>query len=519
VQPAPDQLALITKESVDTLERKSMTSEFLLAAEEICKSFPGVQALDSVDFNLRKGEVHAILGENGAGKSTLIKVLGGVYQADSGCVYLNGEEIKLNDPRHAQQFGIRVIHQELNLLPQLSVAENIFLGNIPNRGLTGFVDWKEMRARAETLLAKLGLNLNVSAPVSKLTAGEQQLVEIAQALTTDLQILIMDEPSAALNDTEVDTLFGLLKTMTDSGIGVIYITHRIAEALRIADRITVLRDGILAGSLDADSVSEEELVRLMVGRSLDEMYPRSWTEVGDVVLEVRDLFTEDGLSDISLELHAGEILGIYGLMGAGRTKLANALFGISHISSGTVFVRGQEVKLKSPSHARHLGLGYIPVERKVEGLVMPLSVRKNLSLASMDKYSRGPFIQEQKEKQGTRHWVDLLQIRTPSLDAKITGLSGGNQQKVVVGRWLDAESKILILNEPTRGIDVGAKVEIYTLMDDLCHQGAGILMFSSEMPELLAIANRILVMSRGRITGESSHGKATQEELMRCAVL
>jgi len=496
-----------------------MTSDYLLAAEEICKAFPGVQALDSVNFNLRAGEVHAILGENGAGKSTLIKVLGGVYQADSGCVYLNGKEIKLQDPRHAQQLGIRVIHQELNLLPQLSVAENIFLGNIPGGRISGFVDWKEMRARAENLLAKLGLSLNVSAPVSSLSAGEQQLVEIAQSLTTDLRILIMDEPSAALNDTEVETLFGLLKTMTESGIGVIYITHRIAEAIRIADRITVLRDGVVAGSLDDGAVSEEELVRLMVGRSLDEMYPRSWTDLGEVVLEARELTTEDGLSDISFQLHAGEILGIYGLMGAGRTKLASALFGVSHLSRGTIIVRGQEVKLRSPSHARSLGLGYIPVERKIEGLVMPLSVRKNLTLASMGRYSRGPFLQEQREKAGAQHWADLLQIHMSSIEATIAGLSGGNQQKVVVGRWLDAESKILIMNEPTRGIDVGAKIEIYTLMDDLCRQGAGILMFSSEMQEILAIANRILVMSRGRITGESSHEKATQEELMRCAVL
>ncbi len=495
-----------------------MDDGYLLSAKGITKSFPGVQALDNVDFDLRSGEVHAILGENGAGKSTLIKILGGVYQRDGGKILVRGSEVELQNPTVAQAQGIRVIHQELNLLPLLSVAENIFLGNLPNGRLPGTVGWSKITERSRDVLRRLQLDIDVRSKVGQLAAGEQQLVEIAQALTTEVSILIMDEPTAALNETEVHTLFDLLEKMTSAGIGIIYITHRIAEVARIADRVTVLRDGVRVGTMNVAEATTDQLVQMMVGRSLDEMYPRKWGKPGGVVLQTKNLSTRDGLNDISLSLRKGEILGIYGLMGSGRTKLANVLFGASPLTSGSIYVRDKKVVLHSPHEARRLGLGLLPVDRKAEGIITMLPVRINITLASVDKYLRGPFIDEEKEKTSAEHWSHLLNIRTPSTEALIGSLSGGNQQKVVVGRWLDADASILIMNEPTRGIDVGAKVEIYSLMDELCNQGVGILMFSSEMPELLAIADRVMVMSKGRMTGEFSHGEGTQEKLMERAV-
>jgi len=495
-----------------------MPDDILLRAERINKEFPGVKALVDVDFELRRGEIHVILGENGAGKSTLIKILGGVYERDSGDILLEGRPVHLRDPRQAALAGIRVIHQELNLLPLLSVAENIFLGNLPGGAIPGTVARGRMNTRAGELLERLGLELDPSTPVSRLTAGEQQLVEIAQAMTTEAKILIMDEPTAALNDSEVQTLFDLLNVMTSREVGIIYITHRIAEVLQVADRVTVLRDGHRVGTLPASEASPDQLVQMMVGRSLDEMYPRSWSKVGEPLLEARGLCSPDGLTDISLTVHAGEILGIYGLLGSGRSRLANLLFGAAPISAGEILVRGKPVRVRTPYEARALGLGYLPIERKVEGLILPLTLRKNITLASLDRYMRGLFVDEQAERRSAQHWSEALRIRVPSIEVNIGSLSGGSQQKTVVARWLDARASILIMNEPTRGIDVGAKVEIYSLMDELCHQGVGILMFSSEMPELMAIANRILVMSLGRITAEFAHGQASQEELMRSAV-
>jgi ribose transport system ATP-binding protein len=495
-----------------------MDDGYLLSAKGITKSFPGVRALDNVDFDLRSGEVHAILGENGAGKSTLIKILGGVYQRDGGTILVRGRNVELQNPTVAQTQGIRVIHQELNLLPLLSVGENIFLGNLPRGRLPGTVGWSKITDRSRDLLHKLQLDIDVRSKVGKLTAGEQQLVEIAQALTTEVSILIMDEPTAALNETEVHTLFDFLRKMTSAGIGIIYITHRIAEVARIADRVTVLRDGVRVGTVNVAEATTDQLVQMMVGRPLDEMYPRKWGKPGDVILQAKNLSTRDGLNDISLSLRKGEILGVYGLMGSGRTKLANALFGVSPLISGSIYIRDKKVVLRSPHEARRLGLGLLPVDRKTEGIIAMLSVRTNITLASVDKYLRGPFIDEEKEKTSAKHWSQLLNIRAPSTEALIGSLSGGNQQKAVVGRWLDADASILIMNEPTRGIDVGAKVEIYSLMDELCNQGVGILMFSSEMPELLAIADRVLVMSKGRMTGEFSHAEGTQEKLMERAV-
>lgn len=495
-----------------------MEDQLLLQAEKITKEFPGVRALDNVDFDLRRGEIHAILGENGAGKSTLIKILGGVYLRDAGSVRINGKEIEFRTPREAQLEGLRVIHQELNLLRLLSVEENILLGQLPTGSLPGFVGWRKVRRQAEEVLAELQVTLNLREKAGNLNAGEQQLIEIAQALVGEARILVMDEPTAALNDTEIEGLFALLRRMSDQGIGIIYITHRIAEVFEIANRVTVLRDGIRVATVDVSGSTPEELVRMMVGRSLDEMYPRERIHPGEALLEVRDLSSEKGLHDVSFTLRAGEILGVYGLLGSGRSLLAHALFGDDPKSSGEVIIKGKVAKVHSPSQARGLGMGYVPMERKTEGLVEALTVRKNLTLANLKAYGRSLFLDERDEKDRARHWVDRMGIRTPSIDQSITSLSGGNQQKVIVSRWLETQANIMIMHEPTRGIDVGAKVEIYSIMDELCRQGVGILMFSSEMPELLAIADRILVMSEGRITGEFSHSEATQELLMERAV-
>jgi ribose transport system ATP-binding protein len=495
-----------------------MDEQVILRAEHITMDFPGVRALNEVDFALHRGEIHAIVGENGAGKSTLIKIIGGVYRSTSGRVVLYGEETRIGDPREAQILGVRVIHQELNLLPLLTAAENICLGNLPGGRIPGSVSWRELKREAEKILSRMQVRLDLETPAGRLSAGEQQIVEIAQALTTDVRILIMDEPTAALNRSEVQKLFDLLRGMAKEGVGIVYITHRISEVFEIADRVTVLRDGVCIGSMLVKETNENELIQMMVGRTLDEMYPRKWGEPTEVLLEAVNLSTKDGLEDICFTLRAGEILGVYGLMGSGRSRLSRALFGVAPIGGGELLVHGQPVSSLTPHGARRLGLGYLPSDRKAEALIMPFSVRKNLTIANLDKYSRGPFLADSEEMASARDWVDALRISTPSVEASIASLSGGSQQKVIVGRWLDARTRVLIVNEPTRGIDVGAKLDIYRLLDDLCRSGVGVLMFSSEMPELLAMADRILVMSSGRITGELAHGQANQEILFERAI-
>jgi len=495
-----------------------MASNVILGTAGLVKVFPGVRALDDIDFELREGEIHAILGENGAGKSTLIKILGGVYKPDAGQILMEGKSIAIPSPRAAQLLGIRVIHQELNLLPLLSVAENIFLGNLPDGILPGSIDWKKLRSKAKEILEHFQTKIDPGIKASALTPGEQQLVEIAQALTSDIKLLIMDEPSAALNDTETRKLFVLLKQMCAEGIGIVYITHKINEVFEIAHRVTVLRDGKKVDTLNIGDTNPSQLVQMMVGRSLNEMYPRSRSEPGEILFETRNL-TGNGIFDINLKLRAGQVTGIYGLLGSGRTKLAHTLFGVVAASSGDIIVNGKKVKITSPHQAKQNGLGYVPAERKAEALIMPLSLLKNLTIGSLAKYTRNLFfIDETGEKDSCVSWMKALEIRSPSYNVNIGSLSGGNQQKVIFSRWLDTQAKILILNEPTRGVDVGAKVEIYKLIDDLCNKGHAILMFSSEMPELLAIADYIMVMKAGRITGEFAYDEATQEKLMECAL-
>jgi ABC-type sugar transport system ATPase subunit len=496
-----------------------MDSEVILATVGLTKVFPGVRALDNVDFELKRGEIHAILGENGAGKSTLIKILGGVYKPDTGQIIVEGKNIVISSTRAAQLCGIRVIHQELNLLPQLSVAENIFLGNLPSGTIPGTVDWNKTRIKAKDILEYFHTEVNPNTKASSLSAGEQQLVEIAQALTSEIKILILDEPSAALNERETEKLFILLKRMSAEGIGIIYITHKINEVFEIADRATVLRDGKHVNTVMVKDTVRSELVHMMVGRSLEEMYPRNRVEAGEVLLETRNL-SGIGFKDINLTLRKGEVLGIYGLLGSGRTRLAKTLFGASPALSGEIIIHGEKVKIISPHQAKKLGVGYVPSERKSEALIMPLSLRKNMTIGSLAKYTRNLFfIDETSEITSCADWIKTLGIHSSSQDVNIGSLSGGNQQKVIFARWLDTQAKIMVLNEPTRGVDVGAKVEIYKLIDDLCKKGHAILMFSSELPELLAISDRIMAMSFGRITGEFSYTEATQEKLMECALV
>ncbi|RPI87223.1 MAG: sugar ABC transporter ATP-binding protein [Chloroflexi bacterium] len=495
-----------------------MEADILLAAKALTKIFPGVKALDEVDFELRKGEIHAILGENGAGKSTLIKIIGGVYKPDSGELWVEGQKVSINTPREAQMLGIRVIHQELNLLPNLSVEENLFLGNLPSGKLPGMVNWTELGERSAEILKKFHATINPKAKAGELTPGEQQLVEIAQALTSEVRILIMDEPSAALSESETRVMFDLLKQMVQDGIGIIYITHRIPEILEIADRVTVLRDGKQIGTISLEDTTAQQLVQMMVGRSLKDMYPRNRVDPGETLLEVKELCSA-GLHQINLKIAAGEVLGVYGLMGSGRSLLANTIFGAVQAKSGKIIIHGRPVDITSPHRAKQFGLGYVPADRKAEALILPLSLRKNLTIGSIDKYLKSLiFIDEKTERASAADWIRTLDIRSTSQETSIGSLSGGNQQKVIFSRWLDTKARILILNEPTRGVDVGAKVEIYKLIDNLCKEGCAILMFSSEMPELLAIADRIVVLSSGKITGEFHWKGATQEKLMECAI-
>lgn len=495
-----------------------MDSNVILATVGLVKAFGGVRVLDTVDFELKKGEVHAILGENGAGKSTLIKILGGVYKPEAGQIVLNGKIVLIPTPRAAQLLGIRVIHQEFNLLPQLSVAENVFLGNLPDGKVPGSVDWKSLNHKAKAILDRLQTDIDPANKACNLTPAGQQLVEIAQALTSDVNILILDEPSAALSDIETQNLFVVLKQMCSEGISVIYITHKINEVFEIADRVTVLRDGKKVGTANTNETDQSQLIQMMVGRSLQEMYPRHRVEPGKVILETRNL-TGNGLFDINLKLRAGEVLGIYGLMGSGRTKLANALFGVAPATSGDIYINGQKVKITSPEQAKGYGLGYVPSERKTEALISPLSLLKNLTIASLSKYTSNLFfIDENGERSSGAAWMKTLDIRARGLDANIGSLSGGNQQKAIFCRWFDTESEILVLNEPTRGVDVGAKVEIYKLIDDFCKNGKAVIMFSSELPELLSIADRIMVMNSGRSTDEFPYGEATQKQLMEAAL-
>ena len=484
--------------------------ELLLRMEQIDKSFPGVHALDHVDFDLYEGEVHVLLGENGAGKSTLIKILSGSIQKDSGRLFIRDEEIHDLDPEHAQKMGIGMVYQELSLIPALSVAENIYLGQIPLTKL-GVVDWKEIESGARKSLDTLGVDIDLSLEVRQLEVAEQQLTEIARVLTKEPKILLLDEPTSALSDTERARLFDIIDRLRARGVGIIYISHHLAEVPLVGQRVTVLRDGKLVDTLPVEETDQDTLIKMVVGRQLTEQYPKEVVEIGETALRVEGI-----LNNLSFEIMRGEILGIFGLMGAGRGELAEAIFGLRPITSGSIFINGQEVKIKSPSDAISKGLGLLTRDRR-EGLVPLLPIPPNITLANLGQVPLYNRLKLKSESEAARNYIEDLHIQPPYLDRAVMYLSGGNQQKVVLARWLFSEARVLLFNEPTRGIDVGAKSEVFSIMNELKKRGVAILMISSEMPEILAMADRILVMKEGRFTSEYQAGEATQEKLMRSA--
>ncbi|MGE5582325.1 MAG: sugar ABC transporter ATP-binding protein [Bacillota bacterium] len=488
----------------------------LLEVKEISKTFPGVKALQKVNFDLEKGECHALLGENGAGKSTLIKILSGVYEPDEGEIFVDGQKVLIPDTSVAFKLGISPIHQELNLNPLLSVAENIFLGRQPI-GALGLLDYRQMYSETERILASLGTILDPKAKLETLSTAQQQMVAIARAISFEAKVIIMDEPTSSITDREVNLLFETIARLKKSGIGIIYISHRLEELPKIADRATVLRDGELVGTVKVAETDTAKLISMMIGRTMSEFFHKEKVSIGKPVLEVKNLVKKGVLEDISFTLRSGEILGISGLVGAGRTELARMIFGADPFDSGEILIDGNPVSLQSTSDAVKAGIAMAPEDRKLQGLVLGMSIRKNITMANLFRMNRFGFIKMKEEFKIAADLVDKFSIRTPSVDREVIYLSGGNQQRVVIAKWLATNPKVLILDEPTRGIDVNAKAEIYGLMCDLVRNGVGILMISSELPEILAMSDRVLVMHEGRISGCFEHADATPEAIMSCA--
>ena len=494
-------------------------SDILLEMKNIQKSFPGVHALDNANIDVRFGEVHALVGENGAGKSTLMKVLNGIYKKDSGQIIYKGEEIELNGPIDAQKRGIGMIHQELNLMPHLTVAENIYIGKEPMVGGV-LLDQKKANQAAKELLASMHLDIDPTTPVKKLTVAKQQMIEIAKALNNNSELFVMDEPTSPLTDTEIEELFRFIRQLREAGHGIIYISHRLEELWRISDRITVMRDGQYVGTVNTADVNRQEIISMMVGRVIYEE-PKQCSNVpkdAPIVLEAKNLRAQN-VKDVSFELRKGEILGFAGLVGAGRTETMRALFGADPRISGEVLVKGQKVEIHSPSDAVKHGIGYLSEDRKTFGIATGLSVRDNSVMADLKNYCTGPIMNDKKIDSIAEEYINKISIKTPSLRQLVKNLSGGNQQKIVIAKWLIKKCDVLIFDEPTRGIDVGAKSEIYKLMNQLVDEGKSIIMISSEMPELLRMSDRIIVMSEGAITGELDICEATQTSVMTFATM
>lgn len=498
--------------------KMSPEPEVILKVENICKSFPGVLALDNVSFDLRKGEVHALVGENGAGKSTLMKILSGVYHADSGKVFYKGKEVDFRDSTQARDAGISIIYQELNLIPHLSVAANIFIGREPVTRF-GTLDEKQMNTKAISILDRLNIKIDPTIILNKLPVSKQQMVEIAKALSFDSEILIMDEPTSALTETEIDELFKVIHNLRDSGVGVIYISHRLEELKHIVDRISIFRDGHSISTDDYKSISMEEIVNRMVGRKLENKFPPKQNKPSqEKIMEVRNISRKGILHDISFDLYKGEILGISGLMGAGRSELARAIFGADAINSGEVILNNKKLNLKSPTDAINAGIAYLSENRKEDGLAVKMQLTENVTMANVREISTLLGVISQKmELKYTQKYVDDLNIKTPKLNQIVNNLSGGNQQKVVVAKWLFCNSQVLIFDEPTRGIDIGAKYAIYELMGALAHEGRGIIMISSELPEILGLTDRVIVLHEGKITATLNSKETTQEEILNYA--
>ncbi|MDX3133605.1 sugar ABC transporter ATP-binding protein [Streptomyces europaeiscabiei] len=489
----------------------------LLRIEGIRKTFPGVVALDGVDFDLRRGEVHVLLGENGAGKSTLIKMLSGAYTPDAGRILAGAEEVRIHGAQDSERLGIATIYQEFNLVPDLTVAENIFLGRQPRR--FGMIDRKRMEAEAAELLERVGVNVSPRARVRELGIARLQMVEIAKALSLNARVLIMDEPTAVLTTEEVEKLFSIVRRLREDGVGIVFITHHLEEIAALGDRVTVIRDGKSVGQVPAGT-PQDELVRLMVGRSIEQQYPRQQgaADAGEALLVVEGLTRNGVFHDVSFEVRAGEVVGIAGLVGAGRTEVVRAVFGADPYDKGAVKVDGARVPKDDVNAAMTAGIGLVPEDRKGQGLVLDASVEENLGLVTLRGATKGGFVDLKGQRENAARVAERLGVRMAGLHQHVRTLSGGNQQKVVIGKWLLADTRVLILDEPTRGIDVGAKVEIYELINELTAAGAAVLMISSDLPEVLGMSDRVLVMAQGRIAGELAAAEATQDAVMALAV-
>ena len=505
-------------------------SSALLWMEKVSKSFPGVQALDDVSLHVAAGEILGLIGQNGAGKSTLMKILSGVYSIDSGAIYLEGKPVQIRNPHHAQELGISIIYQELNLVPSMSVMENIFIGREP--GPPVFVNRGRLQAQTQDLLDRLKVNLSPNAMVRSLSVAEQQMVEIAKAISREVRVIIMDEPTSSLSEAEVGTLFSVMRELQQQGIGIIFISHRLEEVLATCDRVTVLRDGRWVGDAEVSSVTKDDMIRMMVGRSLETFFhedevAETHKPASDVVLSVRGLTRrgteqdpeKEVLTDVSFDLHRGEILGLAGLVGAGRTELVRTIFGADRRVSGDIILDGQPINITSPADAIAAGIGLLPEDRKAQGLILGMAVRENMSLPNLDALTSAGFVRRGEESATVQDYVRRFTIRTPSIDSRVVNLSGGNQQKVVISKWLMVKPKILFMDEPTRGIDVGAKSEIYDLMHHLAANGISIIMVSSEFPELLAMCDRMVCITEGRVTKILDRSEASLETLMHYCTL
>ena len=488
--------------------------EYLLRMEHIEKSFPGVRALKDASLRIRPGEVHALIGENGAGKSTLMKILSGVCKKDGGKILWMDKEIEIRSTAHATELGISIIYQELNQMPNLSIAENLFMGR--ERRLGRFLlDSKKTAEEAEKYVRAVGLDADVHTLCGELSIAQRQMVEVAKALSVNARLIVMDEPTSSLTDRETEILMGLIRRLKQNGVSIVFISHKLNEIFEISDRITVLRDGELVGSMDTASCDNDKLIRMMVGRELTDIFPKKEVPLGEAVLSVKDLCAGEDVQSVSFELRKGEILGFAGLVGAGRSETMRAIFGVDRAESGTITVDGTPLPLHhTPGDSIAAGIGFLPEDRQLQGLVLGMSVRENTTMASMEKTLVRGVVSHSRETEITQAYVDRLGIRTPDAEERVGSLSGGNQQKVVLAKWLNTDPKVLILDEPTRGIDVGAKKEIHTLVGELTARGVGILLISSELPEILGMSDRVIVMHEGRICGEFPRGEATQEAIM-----
>jgi rhamnose transport system ATP-binding protein len=499
-------------------EGKSIKVESMLALNNITKKFTGTLALSEVDFDLYPGEIHALVGENGAGKSTLIKIITGIYQADVGEILLSGNRVVFPDARASYDHGIAAIYQEASLFEDLSIAENIYIGHQEIRPITRNIKWGALYTKAQEFIKSLEVNLDPRALVKSLSIAEKQLVEIIKALSADAKILIMDEPTSSLTKEEIDYLFRIARKLRSEGTGIIFISHRLEEVFEIADRVTVIRDGKKVGTVEKQDLNVDELVRMMVGRNLKTLYPKTEATIGESVLRVEKLSRAGEFNNVTFELRRGEILGLAGLVGAGRTEVARTIYGVEKPEEGSIFLEGKPVTVDTPRRALDLGIAYLSESRGEYGLVLPMTITHNITVPILKRFSRFGWIDRGEERTAAKKFYDLLDIRASGLDQKVESLSGGNQQKVSIAKWLAANAKILILDEPTKGIDVGTKAAVHKLMSDLANEGRAILMISSEIPEIIGMSDRILVMNEGVIVSEITRDEATQEKILTAAL-